>query len=204
MPRMRPLVALVAAVAAGGLVPSPARAAPTAPVAEGVSPDGERYRLMPGREQPGDDVRGSWCLKLQRTGQVITDRDEGPFALALATCGPRPAPAVSGAIVLDCEQKLLFAFGGAKRDIGTIRVVRHRRPPVVATRHRLPAGSGFRGSTFVVVTPLDTDVVRIRAVGVPRSRHPRITGLRAACRPLPGGSLPSGPFATFDTNKRRR
>src|SRR3954469_2985386 len=70
----------------------------------------------------GDVVASSWCLRLHYTTGITVDGN--PFVGGLGICAPDPAPRVSGAYTADCEHNILYVFGGMRRAVGGVEVVR--------------------------------------------------------------------------------
>jgi hypothetical protein len=169
----------------------------------GEAPHGERYRVEGGRPSEGDDVASSWCLELRWTG--------GPTAISSglesemhgmagdSTCGPSPAPRVSGIASFYCDADALFIFGGARTSAGKLELVPKKAKRIRAHHAALPPASGFEGTSFVIAAPLPRSLpATLREVSSHRPvvRLPRYS---RACAPPPGPPTGGnyGGFLTF-------
>ena len=171
-PLRRTLIALLAAVLLAGcgtddgetVVPA-GNASRTFPVT-GRAADGERYRLTPGRPSPGDDVDSSWCLRLTYTGGIVIVDDAGRrdvFTNDFGTCGPDPAPALSGAGVVNCDAGTVYVFGQARHEAGGVILQTSGGARVAARRGPPAPDSGFDGFSYVATVRLNRLPATIRA-----------------------------------------
>jgi len=162
-------------------------APPSLPI-EGKTPTGERWRLEAARPEPGDDVKGTWCLRLQHTAEIALADD--PYAAGSKVCGPEPAPPVSGSWSLDCQTSTLYVFGVTRSAAGALELVPRKNAPRAATFAKLPAGTSLdEGRSFVVTA----DARELPGVLREGGQNPReiqtFAGERAACK----GGQPFGP-----------
>jgi hypothetical protein len=183
-------MAAAAALAAcgGGSASEPAKL----PLA-GKAPGGQRYRLEPARPASGDDVASSWCLRLRYTGDLAVNDD--PYSEGLSTCGPAPAPRVSGAYAIDCAHDTMYVFGGLRGEARDIELA-PRHGDVVAPRFApLPPRSGFSGTTFLIVADLKALPATLRRHG--HSDLHRFAERDEVCGPKPGAADGGSPFGEF-------
>jgi hypothetical protein len=160
------------------------------------APDGQRVRLSGGTPEAGDDVPASWCLRLRYTNGFTLNGN--PFVEGMGTCGPRPAPRVSGAYTADCEHNILYVFGGVRRAVDGVDVVRSDGVTVHAGLAKLPNGSGFSGHAFVVAIKMFNFPATVREASGPRPGA-RLPLRREICFAPPGRPEPaSGGFGDFD------
>jgi hypothetical protein len=148
--------AVAAVVAAGWSVSAPAETSISAPKLaklplNGSAPNHQRFRLSAGKPSAGDDVKSSWCLDLKYTGGIVLIRDghpPDPFSSGNGACGPKPAPAVSGLLSYDCQQKVTYVFGGVRSSAGKLRLA-SKGGALTTYRAALPPRSGFSGSSYI-------------------------------------------------------
>jgi hypothetical protein len=161
----------------------------------GATAAGVRYRLQAAVASKGDDVSSSWCLRLRYTGDIVIEDDE--FVDGINTCGEAPAPRVSGAIQIDCAQRVVFVFGGARETVESLELVSEPGRSVRARLGELPPRSGFAGKSFILVADVDDLPGEIREQNSDRAAVARIPDEDAVCEAHPGAPEGGQPFMTF-------
>jgi hypothetical protein len=149
------------------------------------APDGQRVRLSRGKP---DDTTSSWCLQLRYTAGFTLNGN--PFVEGMGTCGPSPAPRVSGAYTADCAHNILYVFGGIRRAVDGVDVVRADGVTAHAGLAKLPKGSGFSGHAFVVAIKMFNFPATVREPSGPRLAA-RLPPRRALCFAPPGRPEPA-------------
>lgn len=195
--RGRRAVAFVAAIGAtlGCASVAPAKLASLPLTGETTS--GQRWRLEAGTA--GSSEKSSWCLNLRYTTDIVVDGD--PFVGGTEVCGPRPVRRVSGQVVVDCARDAVFVFGGARSMVKAVTLHMRRGPVLHASRARLPAGSGFRGHTFMLVADARRLPARVEASGAGQRQLLRLPARRELCAPGPGAPDGGEPFADFQSRR---
>lgn len=193
-----PCAALVTITLYGAVcVPAHLTAAETLPLTRDA-PHGQRFRLAAGKPMPGDDVASSWCLRLRYTTGVTVNGN--PFGGGLDSCGPKPAPRVSGSFIADCEHNILYLFGGVRRAVDGIEVVRADGRTARAYAAALPKHSGFSGHTFVTALTMVNYPATVRETSAGRPAIARLPSRRQLCAAAPGQPEPStGAFGDFES-----
>lgn len=186
---------LLLVVLSGSLLTAAAGAtAPATLPLTGTTPHGERFRVQAGPAEPGDDVRTSWCLRLRYTHELSIDGD--PFTGGASTCGPSPAPPVSGLATADCEHRTLFVFGGRRTGARGVELVTHDGVVTRAREAVLPPRAGFAGRTFALAADLDTFPATLRETARGHRIVARFASRARICVPVPGA--PSGGTPLLD------
>jgi hypothetical protein len=152
------------------------------------APHGQRFRLAAGKPIAGDDVASSWCLRLRYTTGITVDGN--PFVGGLDSCGADPAPRVSGAYTADCEHNILYVFGGMRRAVDGVEVVRADGRTARAYVAALPKHSGFSGHSFVTALTMVNFPATVRETSAERPTIARLPSRRQLCAAAPGQPEP--------------
>jgi hypothetical protein len=165
----------------------------------GKTADGQRWRLEASKADKDEDVGTSWCFQLRYTKDIVLDGN--PFVGGVKTCGPKPAPRVSGFVAIDCARHSVFVFGGTRSSVTGLALRTHRGKVTKASSAVLPPGSQFTGSTFMVVGDTRDLPTRIEASGAGQRVLERIPGRATVCKPSPGAPEGGEPYVDFQSRK---
>jgi hypothetical protein len=165
----------------------------------GTTARGHDWRLQAAKPEAGDDVAGTWCLKLRYTTGIIVNGNR--FGGGLKTCGRQPPPRVSGMAVIDCERGSVFVFGAARATAKRVRVRDRDRRRVKPDFASLPARSGFKGRAFIAVIDVRHLPVKLTASRAGQNPIVRIPERSEVCVPHPGAPEGGEPFVEFASSR---
>ena len=165
-------IALIAGVCVGGAAARSSE--PRELPIEGTTSSGTDWRLQAAKPSADGKLKSSWCLRLRYTTDVAVDGDS--FTGGLKTCGRTPAARLSGAAVVDCAENAVFVFGAMRSAARRVRLRDSSGARTKPTLAALPAGSDFRGRSFIVAIEtraLPAELLASRVGGSPVLRVPR-------------------------------